>query len=104
MASLEGCPFCRQVRDHYLAPLHEGGLPVVQLDLASRQAVLDFDAKPTTHDQLLRRWGIRIAPALLFFGPGGREAAPRLVGASIPDFYGAYLDQRIDAARLSLRQ
>ncbi|MEO8655980.1 MAG: hypothetical protein ABI409_17780, partial [Ramlibacter sp.] len=42
MASLEGCPFCRQVRDNYLAPLREGGLPVVQLDLASGQAVLDF--------------------------------------------------------------
>lgn len=105
MASLDGCPFCRQVRDNYLAPLQrDSGVPVVQLDLASRQAVLDFEAAPTTHDKLLRRWGIRIAPTLLFFGPGGREAAPRLVGASIPDFYGAYLDQRIEAARQSLRQ
>ncbi len=103
LASLAGCPFCRQVRDNYLAPLREsGGLPVVQLDLASPQAVLDFDSTATTHDQLLRRWGIRIAPTLLFFGPGGREAAPRLVGASIPDFYGAYLDQRIEIARQSL--
>ena len=74
-------------------------MPVVQLDLASRQAVLDFDAKATTHDQLLRRWGIRIAPTVLFFGRRRPRGAPRLVGASIPDFYGAYLDQRLRIAR-----
>jgi hypothetical protein len=38
---------------------------------------------------------------VLFFGPGAREVAPRLVGLS-PDFYGAYLDQRLDTARRRL--
>jgi hypothetical protein len=103
LASLDGCPFCRMVRDSYLAPLQrDTGLPVVQLDLASRQAVLDFDAATHTHDQLLRHWGVGVAPTVLFFGQGGREVAPRLVGASIPDFYGAYLEQRLEAARRSL--
>lgn len=104
MASLDGCPFCREARDNYLAPLQrDSGLVVVQLDLRSGQPVLDFDATKTTHDRLLRSWGVRIAPTVLFFGAGGREIAARLAGASIPDFYGAYLDQRIEAARRKLR-
>jgi hypothetical protein len=103
MASLDGCPFCKVVRDNFLAPLRrDDGLPVVQLDMGSRKAVADFRGVAATHDQLLRQWGVRVAPTVLFFGRDGHEAAQRLVGASIPDFYGAYLDQRLQAARRAL--
>jgi hypothetical protein len=104
MASLDGCPFCTIVRERHLAPLQrDSGLPVVQLDLRTQQAVLDFGGVSSTHDQVLRRWGVQVTPTVLFFGTGAREAAPRLVGASIPDFYGAYLEQRLTAARAGLR-
>lgn len=102
MASTEGCPFCRLVRDNYLAPLRsEARVPIVQLDLGSRAGLLDFDGSASTHDELLRRWHVDVAPTVLFFGRGGREVAPRLVGAS-RDFYGAYLEQRLEAARRHL--
>jgi hypothetical protein len=103
MASLDGCPFCRRVRDSHLAPLlAEAGQPVVQVDMGSAAAVTGFDGQPGTHDQLLRAWKVTVAPSVLFFGRGGREVAERLVGASIPDFYGAYLEQRLQAARKNL--
>lgn len=103
MASLDGCPFCRVVRDNYLAPLlAETGQPVVQVDMGSAAAVVGFDRQATTHDQLLRAWKVTVAPTVLFFGRGGREVAERLAGASIPDFYGAYLEQRLQVARKSL--
>ncbi len=100
MASLDGCPFCRIVRDNYLAPLlREGSVAVVQLDMRSTKAVTGFDGARSTHQEMLREWSVRVAPTLLFFGKGAREAAPRLEGASIPDFYGAYLDERLRTAR-----
>ena len=102
MASLEGCPFCDLVRTNYLGPMQrEQALPVVQLDIGTQRPVLDFEARASTHDLLLRRWGIQAAPTVLFFGPGGHEVAERLVGASV-DFYGGYLDQRLAAARRHL--
>lgn len=103
MASLDGCPFCKLVRDSYLAPLRlETGQPVVQLNMGSRQPVRDFDGALRSHDEMLRSWRIGIAPTVLFFGKGGREVAQRLAGASIPDFYGAYLEDRIRTAQRSL--
>ncbi|WP_227753940.1 MULTISPECIES: hypothetical protein [Ramlibacter] len=103
MASLEGCPFCRMVRDSYLAPLQrEQGLAVVQLDMDSRAPVTDFAGQASTQGALLRAWRVDSYPTLLFFGRAGVEAAPRLVGASIPDFYGAYLDERLRLARRNL--
>jgi thioredoxin-related protein len=99
MASLDGCPFCKVVRDSHLAPLRaEAGQPVVQLDFRSAAAVTGFDGRPVTHELLLRAWKVEVAPTVLFFGRGGREVAQRLVGTSIPDYYGAYLEQRLQAA------
>ena len=104
MVSLEGCAFCKIARNNYLAPMHEQeGLHVAQVDMRSRTRVLDFQGKAVTHDDLVRQWKIRIAPTVLFFGRGGAEVAERLVGGYIPDFYGAYLDQRLAQARASLR-
>jgi len=104
MVSVAGCPFCKVARNNYLAPMHEqDGLPVAQVDMGSRDRLQDFRGVTVTHGDLARLWKIRVAPTVLFFGRGGVEVAERLVGGYIPDFYGAYLDQRLAQARASLR-
>ncbi|MDE2416499.1 MAG: hypothetical protein KGN32_01715 [Burkholderiales bacterium] len=104
MVSLEGCPFCRVARDSYLGPLRrQEGVPVVQIDMRTSTTVRDFNRKAVTHDELARAWAIKVAPTVLFFGPGGKEVAERLVGGYIADFYGAYLDQRMQTARAAIR-
>jgi thioredoxin-related protein len=105
MVSLEGCLFCKMARESYLWPLRrEQGLEVLQLDMRSSRPVTDFQGKVQTQDELVRHWGVRVAPTVLFFGAGGREVAERLVGGYIPDFYGAYLDQRLQVARAALKR
>jgi len=103
MVSLEGCPFCKVARENYLAPLQrQSGLAMVQIDMRNRQMVQDFGGTSQTQDQLIRSWGIKVAPTVLFFGRGGVEVAERLVGGYIPDFYGAYLDDRLRTARAAV--
>ena len=102
MVSLEGCVFCRQARQSHLSPLQKAGTVIVQVDMRSSQAVLDFAGKLTTHDQLTRAWKVSITPTLLFFGPGGKEVADRMEGAYLPDFYGPYLEERIAQGRKAL--
>jgi hypothetical protein len=98
LASIDGCPYCRIVRDHYLAPLRAQGQPVVQLELGKALPLTDFAGAPSTHARVVQALRVRSAPTVLFFGKGGLEAAPRLVGLS-PDFYGAYLEERLQAAQ-----
>ena len=103
MVSLHGCPWCKLVREHYLAPMHaDEGLPVVQIDWGSAQATQTAAGEPTTHAELVRAWKVTIAPTVLFLGAGGREVAERLEGGA-PDFYSAYLDQRLAQARQAVR-
>lgn len=103
MVSLEGCPFCKIARENYLAPLHrQHGLAIVQIDMRNRQMIQDFSGASQTQDQLIRSWGVKVAPTVLFFGRGGAEVAERLVGGYIPDFYGAYLDDRLRTAQAAV--
>ncbi|MDP2366630.1 thioredoxin family protein [Rhodoferax sp.] len=103
MVSLEACAFCKVAREHHLAPLRsQQALGVVQLDMRSSRPVLDFKGSATTHGELVARWQVKVAPTLLFFGRGGTEVAERLQGVSIPDYYGAILDDRLRSARLAL--
>ena len=84
--------------------MHREGGAIVQLDMRSAQSVRDFEGHTVTHDALVQRWRVTVAPTLLFFGPGGREVAERMEGAYQPDFYGPYLDDRLDKARVAIRR
>lgn len=98
MVSLQGCAWCRLVRESYLAPMREQeGLHAVQVDMKSDRVTRTPSGLQITHDALVREWGVKIAPTVLFLGADGKEVAERLVGGS-PDFYGAYLDQRLKQA------
>lgn len=99
MVSLHGCPFCKVVRENYLHPLRATGLQVVQIDMRNPRALVDFDGTLLTQDAWVKKQNIKLAPTVLFFGAQGREVASRLKGAYLPDFYGAYLDDQLAAAR-----
>ena len=105
MVSLEGCPFCKIARENYLIPLMlEQSIPIVQVDMRKSVPLIDVQGKLTTHDAVTRAWQIKVAPTVLFLGKNGQEVAERLVGASIPDFYGSYLDDRVRQALITVRQ
>ena len=100
MVSLDGCPFCKIVRENYLVHMaRDEGLPVVQIDMQSKAVLTDWIGHTNTHTALIEKLGVNVAPTLVFYGQGGREVAERLVGLSSVDFYGAYLDARLATAR-----
>lgn len=102
LVSLEGCVYCERVRRSNLLPRLASGQAMVQVNLRSLDALIDGQGRSTTHDALARQWKVQVAPTLLFVGPGGRELAERMAGAYQPDFYDAYLDDRLSLARQRL--
>jgi thioredoxin-related protein len=102
LVSLEGCVHCERVRRSNLLPRLALGQAMVQVNLRSHEALQDGQGRSTTHDALAREWKIKVTPTLLFLGPGGRELAERMAGAYQPDFYDAYLEDRLSRARQSL--
>lgn len=105
MTTLAGCPFCDLVRNHHLLPmLREGKVYAIQIDVRDRTSNLQsFAGETTTPADQAREWKARFAPTVMFFGPKGEELTERLVGMAVPDFYGEYLDARLEEARRKLK-
>jgi len=104
--SLPGCAACEVIRRSHLAPMLKDGktrIIVRQIDLNSTQALKDFAGRSTTHGEFARAQGIRFAPIVKLVGPDGKELAEPLTGTLLPDFYAAYLDDAIGAARAKLK-
>lgn len=105
--SLPGCPYCEIVRRSHLGPMladprHASRVIIRQIDIDADQALVGFDGKRTTHARIARDHGVRAAPVVAFWDGEGRDAAPPLRGMLLPDFYGGYLEDAIEAARKSL--
>ncbi len=116
--SIEGCGWCLRLRRDQMFGLAAQeatrGIQVIEFDLnddtpftapaqpAPKPAVTGWLADIRSPYMLAFRLGVRIAPTVVFLGPTG-EIADRLEGYTTPDFYSAYLDERIAKARASLR-
>ena len=105
MVTLKGCAFCDVVRTNYLGPMHQRGeVYAVQVNMLDRKTPLqDLQGQITTPHAQARAWKARMAPTLLFLDVNGKEIAERMEGMTIADFYGAYLQDRIDTARKVVR-
>jgi thioredoxin-related protein len=102
--SLDNCPFCKIARENYLLPLmNEQLIPIVQVNFRYPASVIDSRGQVLTQDQLIRAWGVKVAPTVLFLGKEGKEVAPRLTGGSTSDFYGVYLDERVRIAQSAIQ-
>lgn len=108
LVSLGGCPHCEVVRRSHLLPLlrdRGATVPVIrQVELNGDARLVDFAGKATTHAEFARRYQARLAPVVFFFAPNGDMLADPLVGAMIPDFYGAYFDDALAQSRARLQK
>jgi thioredoxin-related protein len=103
MFSLPGCGYCEQLRRSTYRWLLRDGVPVEQLEMVPGNALQGFDGRPTDGAAVAARYGVHLAPTVLFLDPDGREIGERLVGAGVPDFYGAFVDRSLGQARDRLR-
>lgn len=97
------CPWCAKVRRNYLAPLNR---PTAQMQVVAREIdieadarLVDFTGAATSHRAFAQARRIRFVPLVAFFDARGNQLAEPILGMASEDFYGAYLEERLTAAR-----
>lgn len=105
--SLPGCPYCKVIRQNYLWPLLRDNPPaerpvIRELEITSRQPLRDFDGTLTTPAALAARYGVQVAPTVLFLNAQGQLLADPLVGGDGNGFYSGYLDRALEDAASQL--
>ncbi|MGV6857808.1 MAG: thioredoxin family protein [bacterium] len=104
----DGCPFCIEVEEDYLKPIMRSGdytnkvlIRTVNIDEDSE--VKSFDGTPTSPQKLQAKYDVFVTPTLVFVNSEGAEVGERLTGINTRDYYGAYLDQSIEAGARKIR-
>ena len=98
--SQRDCAFCQEVRDNYLEPMVRSRRPRIkaaEFELNGVRRIRDWAERGPTEAEFARECKARFAPTVMFFGPTGEVLAEPIVGLS-RDFFGAYLEQRIQTA------
>jgi thioredoxin-related protein len=102
-----GCPYCERARREYLQ--HLAVDPAYTLRVLFREVSIDsqvtgFDGKRSSGLVLARALGIKLYPTILIVDGAGKPLATPLRGFTVPDFYAAAIDSRIDEARKAMRE
>lgn len=102
-----GCPWCQRVREEYLLPMladpaDAARIIVREVDIDGRDTVADFSGAATTHAAFAGQRAVRFTPTVLILGPGGEQLAAPLIGFGTADYYGFYLEERIEAGLAKL--
>jgi len=103
-----GCPWCERARQGYLLPMqrnpeYRAKVIMREVEIGKSAALVDFAGNKTTQAEFSRRNRISMMPTVQLFGPRGEPLGEPLVGFGSEDYYGYFLDQRIDAALAQLR-
>lgn len=106
--SESGCPWCERARQEFLLPMqrnaeYHGKVMMREVGTDSSAMLVDFSGKTTTQAEFARRSHVSMTPTVLLLGPRGQALGEPLVGFTSADYYGYFLDQRIDSALAQLR-
>ncbi|MBX3670225.1 MAG: hypothetical protein KF778_17630 [Rhodocyclaceae bacterium] len=97
--TLDDCRFCARLMAEQIVPLKRGPakswLKILTTDLRGNRLITLAGGKRTSGAELARLANSKVAPTVVFLDAAGNFAAPPLIGYSSPDFYGAYLDERL---------
>ncbi len=105
--SSEYCGFCRKLEELFLLPMQRNAeynakVLIRSISLDAYETLIDFDGRSMSTGEFAERYDVSLTPTLLFLNADGIEMSEKLVGIWSEDFYGGFIDNRIDEAREKL--
>ena len=102
--SSEYCGFCRRLEELFLLPMqrndeYDSKILIRRVSLDMYETLVDFDGQSKSTADFASRYGVSLTPTLLFLNSDGVEMSEKLVGIWSEDYYGGFIDNRIDEAR-----
>ena len=105
--SSDDCTYCHKLEQLFLLPMqrnaeYDAKILIRTVSLDSFETLVDFDGQSMSTADFASRYGVSLTPTLLFLNADGKEMSDKLVGIWSEDFYGGFIDNRIDEAREKL--
>ena len=102
--SSEYCGYCRKLEAMFLLPMQRNAdydekVLIRSVSLDSYESVTDFDGNFMSTREFAANYGVSLTPTLLFLDGDGVELSEKLVGIWSEDYFGVFIDNRIEEAR-----
>ena len=102
--SSQYCGYCRRLEELFLVPMQRNAdydrkILIRKVSLDMSETLVDFDGREKSTSEFASRYGVSLTPTLLFLNSEGVEMSEKLVGIWSEDYYGGFIDIRIDEAR-----
>ena len=106
--SSEYCEYCRKLENLFLLPMqrnteYDEKILIRSVSLDSYETLIDFQGRTLSTTMFASRYDVSLTPTLIFLNADGEEMSEKLVGIWSEDYYGGYIDNRIDEARNKLQ-
>jgi thioredoxin-related protein len=101
--SQAGCQYCELLRKTVLRPMIRGGglderIVLREVSLDGDFELRDFEGRAVTGLNFAERYGAYVTPTMLFLDANGENLVKPLVGTGNIEFYGYYLEKKINEA------
>lgn len=99
----DSCEYCRLLEEEFLKPMlidrdYSEKVIIRSVSLDDHRAFRGFNGELTTADLFSSKYDIKVTPTMVFLNANGDELSDKLVGIWSVDFFGGFIDQRIDIA------
>lgn len=97
------CPYCEIAMNDYLIPMakdpaYRAKVRILEVKMDQQTPLTDFAGRRSTHENFAFAQKVRVAPTVKLYLPSGESAAEPIVGLTLEDFYGAYVNRAIEDA------
>ena len=102
--SNDDCEYCRLLEKEFLKPMSKNQeyskkVIIRSLPLNGDSQIRGFNGELVSASEFASRYQVTVTPTMVFLDTEGNELSEKLVGIWSIDFFGSYIDERIDAAR-----
>ena len=102
--SNDDCEYCLLLENEFLLPMlknreYEEKVIIRSLPLGGGHRFKGFQGELVSASQFASKYQVMVTPTMVFLDANGNELSEKLVGIWSLDFFGGYIDERIDTAR-----
>ena len=102
--SSDYCSYCRRLEEDFLVPMQKNAdyndkILIRSVSLSDYTNMVDFQGRSVSPAQFASQYEVVVTPTLVFLDSNGVEMSEKLVGFWSEDYFGGYIDNRIDEAR-----
>lgn len=102
--SSDYCEYCRLLEEEFLKPMsidqdYSKKIIIRSVPFDGYESFTGFRGESITPEEFASRYDIKVTPTMVFLDADGNELSDKLIGIWSVDFFGGYIDERIDSAR-----